>query len=99
MEAVWIKMPVVLQPGYIGMLSSRTVKVLDDYGRTLWEGRQGTIASFDISSPIKIKIDLGSFANEVSGVVRPGGKYVLMVDNGIHWKSQYILSEVDMLVG
>ena len=99
MGTVRIKMPVVLQAGTIGALSSRTITIEDNYGRTLWQGRQGTIASFDIVSPTRISIYLGRYANEVSGIVRPGCKYVLEVDNGIHWKSQYILCEVDMLVG
>lgn len=65
--------------------------------RTLWEGKHGTMAIFEISAPAEITVDLGKWANPTTGKVVPGHRYQLVQDQGVHWKATFRLSEVDVI--
>ena len=77
---------------YVG-LSSTTITDFD--GNTLWKGKHGENASFTIDSPTIITIDMGSWANEVSGIVLPNKCYSLRNNIGLHKYANYSLEEAD----
>lgn len=66
-------------------------------GRTLWSGSHSQVATFDVDGPTEVTIDLGSMANSTTGTVKPGHKYQLVQDLGLHWKAVFRLSEVDVI--
>lgn len=94
---VRIKMPNNIVEGMIGLFSSRDALVSDGNGRILWKGKHGENARFTIDSPTNITISLGSWANEVSGLVYPKRKYSLVQDMGVHMFATFRLTEVDVI--
>ncbi|MCD8103978.1 MAG: zinc-ribbon domain-containing protein [Lachnospiraceae bacterium] len=95
---VKIKMPTTnaISGGFVGMLSSKNVTISSG-SRTLWTGRHGQTASFELDAPTTITIDLGGWANKVNGRVEPKKKYELVQDQGIHMLATFTLSEVDVI--
>ncbi len=94
---VRIKMPNNIIEGWIGLFSSRKALVKDINGTILWEGSHGENASFNIDKPTNILIELGGWANPVSGRVEPRKKYSLAQDMGVHLLATYRLTEVDLI--
>lgn len=94
---VRIKMPNNIVTGWVGLFSSRDAYVKDENGEVLWKGKHGENASFEIESPTKIIIDLGGWANSVTGIVQPKKKYSLVQDLGVHMLATFRLTEVDMI--
>lgn len=94
---VRIKMPNNVVEGLVGLFSSRTAKVSTTDGTELWSGKHGENASFSIDSPTEISIDLGGWANSVTGTVYPKKKYSLVQDMGVHMLATYRLTEVDFI--
>ena len=94
---VRIKLPHDIVEGWVGLFSSRAASIFDSNGKTLWSGKHGENAKFTIEEPTNIRINLGSWANEVTGIVEPKRKYTLRQDMGVHMLATYILSEVDMI--
>ena len=94
---VRIKMPNNIVEGWVGLFSSRKAEVKSKYGSILWQGKHGENASFTISEPTEIVINLGGWANEVSGTVYPRRKYSLVQDMGVHMLATYRLTEVDYI--
>lgn len=87
-----------IQPGLVGAFSSKAVEV-KSAGKTLWSGKQGQTAVFDVDGPTQVIITLGSWANPVNGTVKPRRRYQLVQDCGPHWKATYDLTEVDVISG
>ena len=94
---VRIKMPNNIVEGWIGLFSSRKAEVKSKYGSILWQGKHGENASFTISEPTEIVINLGGWANPVTGIVYPKRKYSLVQDMGVHMFATYRLTEVDYI--
>lgn len=95
---VRIKLPRNTATGFAALLSSKEASVIDNKNRkTLWSGTLGENAKFEIDYPTEVTIELGSFANDVVGIVEPRCKYSLVQDMGIHWNATYILTEVDVI--
>ena len=94
---VRIKMPNNIIKGWVGLFSSRNALVKDENGAVLWEGSHGENASFTIDEPTNILIELGSWANPVSGRVEPKRKYSLVQDMGVHMLASFRLTEVDVI--
>ena len=94
---VRIKMPNNIVEGLIGLFSSRKAEVKSKYGNILWQGKHGENANFIISEPTEIIINLGGWANEVTGTVYPKSKYSLVQDMGVHMFATYRLTEVDYI--
>lgn len=94
---VRIKIPNNIVAGWVGLFSSRKAEVKSKSGSILWEGKHGENASFTISEPTEIVINLGGLANEVSGTVYPRKKYSLVQDMGAHMFATYRLTEVDYI--
>lgn len=94
---VRIKMPNNIVEGWAGLFSSRDCSISDNTGKLLWSGLHGENASFVIEEPTLIEINLGSWANPVSGRVEPHKKYSLIQDTGAHWKATFRLTEVDII--
>lgn len=87
-----------IQPGLVGALSSKAA-VVKSGSETLWSGKHGQTAVFDIDGPTKITITLGTWANPVVGTVKPRRRYQLVQDCGIHMKATYDLTEIDIISG
>lgn len=94
---VRVKMPNNIVEGLVGLFSSRKALVKDSNGVVLWEGKHGENASFNIDEPINIIIELGGWANPVSGQVEPKRKYSLVQDMGAHMFATFRLTEVDVI--
>lgn len=94
---VRIKLPNNVVEGIVGVFSSRAAKITDKNGKILWSGRHGDNASFEIDKPTEIYIDLGGWANPVTGIVHPRKKYSLIQDMGAHMFATYTLTEVDVI--
>lgn len=94
---VRIKMPNNVAGGVDGFFSSKRAAVKDQCGQILWEGNHGENARFRIEEPVKIRIELGEFADDTIGIVYPGRKYALVQDGGIHMWATYRLTEVDTI--
>lgn len=94
---VRIKLPGNIVQGWAGLFSSRSACITDNTEKTLWQGKHGEVAIFTIDTPTNIIIDLGGWANNVEGTVRPKRKYSLVQDMGVHMLATYILSEVDVI--
>lgn len=94
---VRIKMPNNIAIGWVGLFSSRKCSVDNSQGKTLWQGQHGENASFTIDGITKITINLGGWANPVSGTVEPRKKYSLVQDLGAHMFATYRLTEVDVI--
>lgn len=94
---VRIKMPNNIVEGWVGLFSSRSATVTDSHGKVLWKGQHGENASFTIDEPTQITINLGGWANEVSGIVYPKKKYSLVQDMGVHMLATYRITEVDVI--
>ena len=94
---VRIKMPNNIVEGWVGLFSSRSATVTDNKGRVLWKGQHGENASFTIDEPTQITINLGGWANEVSGTVYPKKKYSLVQDMGVHMLATFRITEVDVI--
>lgn len=94
---VRIKMPNNVVKGFAGLFSERNATIINNKGDILWEGQHGENASFVINEPTQIFINLGSWANEVSGTVYPKKKYSLVQDLGVHWLATYRITEVDVI--
>ena len=92
-----IKMPNNIVEGWVGLFSSRSATVTDNKGRVLWKGQHGENASFTIDEPTQITINLGGWANEVSGTVYPKKKYSLVQDMGVHMLATFRITEVDVI--
>lgn len=95
--AVRIKMPNNIVTGWVGLFSSRCATVTNETGEVLWKGSHGENAKFQIDGPTNITINLGGWANEVSGQVEPNCKYMLVQDFGVHMLATFRLSEVDVI--
>ena len=94
---VRIKMPNNIVIGVAGLFSSRNAIVKTTSGEILWKGMHGQTAIFNITTETNIIINLGGWANELSGKIRPGKKYSLVQDLGMHWLATYRLTEVDVI--
>ena len=94
---VRIKMPNNIVEGWVGLFSSRNATVTDKSGKVLWKGQHGENANFTIDEPTEIVINLGGWANEVSGTVYPKKKYSLVQDRGVHMLATYRITEVDVI--
>ena len=94
---VRIKMPNNIVQGWVGLFSSRDAEVVDSHGNILWNGHHGENAQFTIDEPTDITINLGGWANSVSGTVYPKRKYALSQDMGVHMLATYRLTEVDVI--
>ena len=94
---VRIKMPNNVVEGWVGLFSSRKAEIKSKYGSILWQGKHGENASFTVSEPTEIVINLGGWANEISGTVYPRKKYSLVQDMGVHMFATYRLTEVDYI--
>ena len=94
-HTVKVKLP-NLELGSVGLFSSRDANIFAK-GTRLWSGKHGQTASFEISEPANITIDIGKWANPFSGVVEPGKRYACVQDLGMHWKATFRLSEVDII--
>lgn len=94
---VRIKMPNNVVDGFVGLFSSRKATVTDTNGKILWSGLHGENANFTIDAPTKIIINLGSWANPVTGTVFPRKKYSLIQDMGVHMLATYRITEVDVI--
>ncbi len=90
-------MPNNIVEGWVGLFSSRNAVVKDHKGHVLWQGQHGENANFIISEPTKIVINLGKWANEVTGIVYPKKKYSLVQDMGVHMFATFRLTEVDII--
>lgn len=68
--------------------------------KVLWEGKSGNIATFEIQNEltviIRTKCNKG-LHNPIKGVIKPGLKYNIVQDCGVHWKATWILTEVDVI--
>lgn len=82
--------------GWVGLFSSKTASITTN-GHTLWEGKHGETASFNIDGPTNIVINLGTWGNPVEGIVNPKHKYELVQDYGFHMKATFRLAEVDVI--
>lgn len=78
------------------MLSSKECTVRAG-NNTLWKGKQGENAKFEIDEPTSITIDIGSWGNPIEGTIEPGKKYSCVQDMGIHFRATYRLTEVDVI--
>lgn len=94
---VRIKMPNNIVEGWVGLFSSRSATIMDSHGKILWKGQHGENASFTIDKPTKITINLGGWANEISGTVCPKKKYSLVQDMGLHMLATFRITEVDVI--
>ena len=94
---VRIKMPNNIVEGWVGLFSSRSATVYNKSGKTLWSGKHGENARFIIDEPTDIRINLGGWANEVSGTVYPKRKYSLVQDMGVHMLATFRITEVDVI--
>lgn len=94
---VRIKMPNNIVEGWVGLFSSRNATVTDNEGNVLWKGQHGENASFTIDKPTEITIDLGKWANIISGTVYPKKKYSLVQDMGVHMLATFRITEVDVI--
>lgn len=94
---VRIKMPNNIVEGMVGLFSSRNAIVKDEQGKVLWRGQHGENARFTIDKATRVTVNLGGWANEVSGIVYPRRKYSLVQDMGIHMLATYRLTEVDFI--
>lgn len=94
---VRIKMPNNIVEGWVGLFSSRNATVTDKNGKVLWKGQHGENANFTVDEPTEIVINLGGWANEVSGTVYPKKKYSLVQDMGVHMLATFRITEVDVI--
>jgi hypothetical protein len=94
---VRIKMPNDIVQGWIGLFSARDAFVKDSNGNVLWKGNHGENASFTIDEPTSITIELGRWANPVTGTIEPKRKYSLVQDMGVHMLATYRMTEVDII--
>ena len=94
---VRIKIPNNIVIGWVGLFSSRKATIYDEDGNVLWEGSHGENAKFTIDKTINIIIDLGGWANRVTGTVEPKKKYSLIQDLGVHMLATFTLTEVDYI--
>lgn len=94
---VRIKMPNNIVEGWVGLFSSREASVSDSDGHVLWSGKHGENAKFTIDRPTRITINLGGWANSVTGEVLPKRKYALVQDMGVHMLATFRLTEVDVI--
>ena len=78
------------------MFISTKISILDDTNKTLWEGRQGQVAQFNVDKPTNIIIKM-NMANPIKGIVYANKKYACIQDTGIHWYATYYLTEVDLI--
>lgn len=83
--------------GWVGLFSSRKAIVKDENENVLWEGKNGENASFTIDEPSNILIELGGWANPISGIVELKRKYSLVQDMGVHMLATFRLTEVDII--
>lgn len=95
-KTVKIKMPNV-NLSLLGLVSSRAATVIDKFDNVLWRGEHGQMAVFEVDGPTVVTIQLGAWANEVTGTVEPNKKYSCVQDRGIHWKETYRLTEVEVI--
>ncbi len=97
--SVIIKIPDKIAAGFTSLFSYGKAEIRSSSGLGLWQGLYGENASFTISEPTRIIIDLGDCANQVLGIVYPGKKYSLILDTAVHMRIQmlatYRLIEVD----
>lgn len=82
---------------FLAAVSSSKV-VITSEDKTIWEGKPGQIARFEIDGPTEIRININCISKPLVDVVYPGCKYELVKDAGLHWWDHYFLSEVDSLV-
>lgn len=94
---VRIKMPNNIVQGMMGLFASRNASVTDSRGFTLWSGKHGENASFTLEDQTRIIINLGGWANKVTGTVYPKRKYSLVQDMGFHMLATYRITEVDFI--
>lgn len=82
--------------GIAGLLIAKNATVFAGLD-LLWSGKHGQTAIFDIDAPTKVTIDLGKWANDVTGTVSPGHRYQLVQDMSPHMFATFRLSEVDVI--
>ncbi len=89
-DTVIIKIPKKIAVGFFGHFYSGKAEVTSSDGTILWQGLYGENASFTISEPTRIIIDLGVTANQVLGVVYPRKKYSLIQDRNVHMNAHML---------
>ena len=93
-ETVQIQLPDT-EAGYGSSFPSRSASVMDAQGQILWAGKHGETAAFVLNRPERVTVDLGGFAEPVSGVVAPGGKYALIQQSGAACNGAYQMMETN----
>ena len=93
-ETVQIQLPDT-EVGYASPFPSRSASVMNARGQTLWAGKHGETAAFTLKRPEQVTVDLGGFADPVSGVVAPGGKYALTQESGAAGNAAYHIPEIN----
>ena len=93
-ETVQIQLPDT-EVSYASPFPSRSASVMNARGQTLWAGKHGETAAFTLKRPEQVTVDLGGFADPVSGVVAPGGKYALTQESGAAGNAAYQITEIN----
>lgn len=93
-ETVQIQLPDT-EAGYASPFPSRSASVMNARGQTLWAGKHGETAAFTLKRPEQVTVDLGGFADPVSGVVAPGGKYALTQESGAAGNAAYQITKIN----
>ena len=69
--------------------------VITAKGCTLWKGRHGETAVFNVAVPTVVTIDFGVLANPAKVIVEPNTKYELVYDIQQYQKHNFKLSEIE----
>ena len=93
-ETVQIQLPDA-EAGYASSFPSRSASVTDSRGQILWAGKHGETAVFALKRPEQVTVDLGGFADPVSGPAAPGGKYALIQQPGAAGNAAYRIVKTD----
>ena len=95
---VKIKLPRTEQmaTGWVGLFASKEAWITVN-GKTVWNGKHGETASFEIEGPTTIVVNLGTWGNPIEATVSPKKKYECVQDFGVHMKATFRLSEVDII--
>ncbi len=95
---VAIKLPPIekMATGWVGLFASKDASISIG-SKTVWSGKLGQTAIFNVSKVTKINIDLGTWGVVPKSTVEPGRKYALVQDMSPHWKATFFLSEVDII--
>lgn len=84
----------------IGTFMAGTTRVFEKQSnRKLWEGKAGTVASFDVEGPVSVFVTWGlskKGSPESTRIVEPGKSYELtMVNAGLFGLPRVVFNEID----